>query len=158
MSRAAATSSARGACAPRSQQERAPLRAILPAVPGADQAPYAVPDGRAGTLVLFDNQADSELAVSTLAAGAVAFGAPRQLRFAVGEPPTLVSNLAGDFAVLGVLGGTDRQLVVTGLGGAIGAPQQVIPATTVGIDGVGDVIVMGDGAHLHGVFAEIRRA
>jgi hypothetical protein len=131
---------------------------LLAAVPGAAAEPYAVPDGAAGTLALFDNKADSELAVSTLAPGAAEFGAPRQLGFAVGEPPMLVSNLAGDFAVLGTLDGTFREFVVTGLGGGIGAPQRVIAATSVGIDAAGDLIVIGGGAHLHGVFAEIRRA
>jgi hypothetical protein len=130
----------------------------LPAVAGAAADPYAVADGAAGTLALFDNQADSELAVSTLVPGTAAFGAPRQLGFAVEEPPTLVSNLAGDFAVLGTLDGTGHEFVATGLGGAIGAPQRVIAATSIGIDAAGDVIVIGGGAHLHGVFAEIRRA
>jgi hypothetical protein len=131
---------------------------IIPAVTGAAADPYAVADGVASTLALFDGQADSELTVSTVSPGDGAFAAPRQLGFAVGEPPTLVSNLAGDFAVLGTLDGTDHEFVVTGLGGAIGAPQRVIAATSIGIDAAGDVIVIGGGAHLHGVFAEIRRA
>lgn len=130
---------------------------MLPAVAGAADDPLAAPDGRDGTVVLFDNHADSALTVSTLTRRRRAFARPHALGLAVSEPPSLVANLAGDFVVLATREGGDRQFAVSARNGIIGAPQAVISATTVGIDGRGDAIVMGNGRDAHGVFAEIHR-